>query len=185
MKWVCWILVLCLLCGGCADTEGELNRVLHLRASLQEKGCKFNAVITADYADHTYTFVMSCSTDASGHLSFEVLHPESIAGISGTIGSDGGKLTFDDVALSFSMLADGQITPVSAPWILVKTLLGGYISASTMEGQMLHVTANDSYFEDALQLDIWLDSTNCPVNADIVYRDRRILSLRIENFEFL
>lgn len=185
MKRVCWIVILCLLLAGCSDTEAEINQVLRLRASLQEKGCKFDATVTADYADHIYTFSMACSADSAGNLSFEVLQPESISGISGTIGADGGKLTFDDVALSFSLLADGQVTPVSAPWIFMKTLLGGYLSSAVAEGDTLHVTANDSYYSDALELDIWFDSDMKPIQAEILYHNRRILSVAVENFDFL
>lgn len=179
------MLVLCMLFSGCANGQEELNRVLQLRAGLEEKGCSFVAIITADYVDHIYTFTMSCTVDPEGNLTFEVLQPEAISGIRGTFNSDGGKLVFDDVALSFSMLADGQVTPISAPWILAKTLLSGYLSSSVVEGDLLHITANDSYYDDALLVDIWFDSDDRPVNADILYRDRRILSLVVEDFQIL
>ena len=47
------------------------------------------------------------------------------------------------------------------------------------------MTINDSYEEDALTLDIWLDSQNNPVRAEILYDGRRILTLNIQNFQIL
>lgn len=185
LKRICILLAVCILLSGCAGGQNELNRVLQLRARLQENGCSFVAVITADYADYIYTFSMSCTADSNGNVCFEVIEPETISGIRGEISSDGGKLLFEDVALSFSMLADGQITPVSAPWLLVKTLFSGFLSAAATEGELLHVMANDSYYDDALLLDIWFSSGDHPVKADILYRDRRIMSIKVENFRVL
>ena len=116
-------------------------------------------------------------------MQFTVLQPESIAGITGNISSGEGKLTFDDVALQFPLLADGQITPISGPWILMKTLLGGYLTAVSEEEDLLHLTINDSYEEDALQMEIWLNEENAPVCAEILYDGRRIVTMNVENFQ--
>ena len=47
---------------------------------------------------------------------------------------------------------------------------------------VLHLTIDDSYEEDALQLDIWLDGQNLPVQSDILYDGRRILTVQVSNF---
>ena len=85
-------------------------------------------------------------------------------------------------ALSFPLLADGQVTPVSAPYLLIKTLRGGYVRSVGEDGDFLRVTVDDSYEENALQLDIWLDSENHPIRAEILYDGRRILSMNIADF---
>ena len=41
---------------------------------------------------------------------------------------------------------------------------------------------DDSYDDDALHLDIWLNSENVPVKAEILFRERKILSLDVQNF---
>ena len=115
-------------------------------------------------------------------MTFEVVQPQSIAGITGTITGEGGFLTFDDVALHFDLLADDTVTPVSAPWIFLKTLRGGYLTSAGEEDGLLRVTIDDSYEEDALQLDIWLDEKNAPVRGEILYGGRRILSLSVTDF---
>ncbi len=182
MKKLSVLLVLIVLLGGCSGKQEELERAMTLRAKLLASGCSFDAKVTADYGDKLYEFIMSCQSDTRGNLTFTVIEPESIAGITGVIAQDGGKLTFDDTALAFPLMADDQLTPVSAPWILLKTLRGGYLTSANMEEELLHLTIDDSYKEDALQLDIWLNEGNQPVQADILYDGRRILTVQVNNF---
>ena len=180
------IVLLCVLLTGCAGQNQELDRVMTFRAALLAgSGCSFDASVTADYGDEVYTFSMACLGDGQGNLTFSVTEPETISGITGSISNDGGKLTFDDKALAFALLADGQVTPVSAPWLLVKTLRGGYVTSCTMEEDLLRVSIDDSYQEDALHLDIWFGQGDNPVRAEILWDDRRILSLEVKNFEIL
>lgn len=185
MKKIALVLALLVFLSGCSDTQEELNSVIRLCAQMQEKGCQFTAVITADYEEYLYCFTLACQADSNGAVVFEVLSPESIAGIRGEIAANAGKLTFDDVALAFPLLANDQITPIAAPWVFVKTLLGGYLQSAVREKDMLHLTANDSFLEDALLLDIWLDENMIPIRADILYRERKILSIAVEEFEIL
>lgn len=181
-KAVC-VLALVMLLSGCSGKEEELDRAMQLRTSLLTNGCTFDAEITADYGDELYTFAVSCQGDSQGNLGFTVTNPETIAGITGVIQRGEGKLTFADTALAFPLLADGQLSPVSAPWILLKTLQGGYLTAAGMEDDLLRLTIDDSYDEDALQLDIWLDDANCPVRADVLYDGRRILAMAVSSFQ--
>lgn len=162
-----------------------MQKGIDLREKLMSGRCSFTSRITADFGDHIYTFSMGCSTDAQGNVSFIVLSPESISGISGTLSASSGFLTFDDHALAFPLLADGEVSPVSAPWLLVNTLRGGYLTAAGMEGESVRLTLNDSYEEDALQLDVWLDRDCYPERAEILWQGRRVLSLHIENFTFV
>ncbi len=185
MKRVMVLLVLLLsFFVGCSRSDGDMQRILAFRSQIQNsKGCIFEAEVTADYGDKTYTFAMGCETDAHGNLSFTVRKPDSIADISGTVTTQGGKLTFDDTALAFHLLADGQLSPVSAPWIVMQALRGGYIRSYTMEGELLRLAVDDSYKSDALQLDIWFEKENQPVRADIFADNRRILVVCIKEFE--
>ena len=69
-----------------------------------------------------------------------------------------------------------------APWIFLKTLRSGYLTSACREENRLHITVDDSYAEDALTLDIWLEDGKVPLRADILYAGKRILSLDVENF---
>ena len=186
MKRLAGVVLLVLLLCGCTGGNEQMDQVLALRSKLlQSKGCAFEAIITADYGDQIRQFNLACQADEKGTVSFCVTAPESIAGITGRIDAEGGKLTFDDQMLVFPLLADGQLSPVSSPWVLVKTLRGGYISACGTDGDYLLATIDDSYAEDALQLDIWLNGENIPVRADILWKNRKFLSMEVKSFRFL
>ncbi len=171
---------------GCAGENEEINRVMALRAKLLgSEGCSFAAEITADYGDSIYTFDVHCQGDSQGNLTFQVMEPESISGVTGRITAGVGALTFDDVAVEFPLLADDQVTPVSGPWIFLKTLLGGYLTSCGDEGENLRVTIRDSYEEEAFQMDIWINEEDMPIHAEILYDGRRILTMEIDDFEIM
>lgn len=184
-RWIGLFLCLMLLTG-CSGENSELTRAMQLRQKLTgAKGCEFDCVITADYADVSYTFGLHCQFDERGNLTFQVTEPESIRGITGRIDCDGGKLTFDDHALMFQLMADGYISPVSAPWIVMQTLRGGYIHACGKETEGMRIILHDSYEEDPLQVEVWTDAADNPIYSEILWHGRKILSLRVSNFTCL
>ena len=175
----------CLSLCGCGMKGDAEARGLALREKLLNHGCSFIAEITADFGDKTYTFSAGCTADNDGTVKFIVKEPQSIAGIAGTLTKENGYLTFDDAALAFPLLAEGEVSPVSAPWILMQTLKGGYLSSACMEDSYARLTIHDSYENDALQLDIWLDENDLPCRADILWQGRRVLSVVVKDFTIL
>ena len=161
MKRIVAVLFVLLILTGCSGMDADMDRAMDIRAKILSQSIQFETDITADYGDKTYTFSAQCSADSKGNLTFTVLKPETISGISGSVSASGGKLTFDGKALSFPLLADNQITPVSAPWVLVKTLRSGYLTSCGMDGDLIRLAIDDSYADDALHLDIWLDERTC------------------------
>ncbi len=181
MKIIASLLVLLTL-SGCGGKDAELERAMNLRARLLASAVCFDAEITADYGDEIHTFSVYCEGDSHGNLGFKVTAPETIADITGRIEAGKGKLTYRDTVLVFPLLAEDQLSPVSAPWIFYTALRGGYLTAAGMEEDLLRMTIDDSYEEDALTVDIWLDKTDTPIRAEILYDGRRILTVTIENF---
>ena len=168
------VLAVLLLLTGCSSRNQELDRAMDLRSrALQAPGCTFDAEITADYGDTLYTFSVSCQWENSGNLTFTVTQPESISGITGTITRESGALTFEDVALQFDTLTDGQ------------GLTGGYLTAAGMEDGFVRVSVDDSYAGEALHLDVWLSGQDLPIRGEILYEGRRIVSLSVKNFALL
>lgn len=184
MKIMALLLGLVLLTG-CGSKEEELERAMALRAKLLASSVSFDAEITADYGDTLHTFSVYCEGDSQGNLGFRVTAPETIAEITGRCEAGEGKLTFRDTVLTFPLLAEEQLSPVSAPWIFYTTLRGGYLTAAGMEENLTRLTIDDSYEEDALTVDIWLDETDSPIRAEILYDGRRILTLTIINFQIV
>jgi len=186
LKYCVALVVLILLLTGCSSPLDELETGLELRSRLlQASKCSFDAEIVADYGDKIHKFVMSCQADSQGDLIFTVLEPETISGITGKLTGEGGQLIFEDTALHFELLAEQQLSPISAPWILIKTLRSGYMTSACLEDGSIRLSIDDSYDEDPLRLDIWLDSEKEPERADILYDGKRILSVAVENFEIM
>lgn len=181
------IIVLCalFLLTGCSAGNQQMDRAMNLRAKLLSKAVSFDADITADYGDKTYSFTMHCGVDTQGNLTFQVLKPEVISGITGTVSASGGKLTFDDVALAFELMADGQFSPVSGPYLMMKAMRSGYLTACNQESENLRLSVDDSYGDDALHLDIWLDAGDAPIRGEIMWQGRRLLTIDVRNFTFV
>lgn len=184
MKKILITVLLLLTFTGCASRNSMMDRAMAFRQRLlKASGCSFDVELTADYGDKLYTFGLSCEADTDGTVKFTVTAPQAIAGITGQISATGGKLTFDDQALAFELLAQGQLSPVSAPWILLKTLRSGYLTSCGQDGEYLRLTIDDSYEENALHLDIWLGAGDIPVRGEVLWQGRRILSMDVKNFQ--
>lgn len=185
MKRILTLFVLIFLFAGCGD-QSAVEPGLRLREKiLNGEGCSFLTTITADYGEQVYKFSMQCRSDRNGNLSFTVTAPETIADIQGMISGQGGSFMFDKEVLTFETIADGQVTPVSAPWLFVKTLTSGYIRSCETKKSGIHLIYDDSYNENALQVDVYLSPEGFPVQSDILWAGKRILSLQIEEFQIL
>lgn len=178
--------MICLLLAGCQSRNADMDMLLAFRQSLlAAKGCSFRAVIQADYGENVYHFTVDCQVGETGDLTFRVVEPESIAGIAGVFRAEGGSLTFDDAVLAFPTLADGEVTPVSAPWLLYRTLLSGAIATVGREQDLLRATIYENYGSNPLQLDVWFQEDRLPCQAQILWQGRRVLEIAVENFRIL
>lgn len=179
------IVCVLLLLSGCKGSGDSLDRAVSLRNRvLQGNGCSFSAMITADYGEQIYVFKMDCKTDREGNLTFTVAEPATIAGITGKVSGSGGAITFDDKVLAYQTIADGLVTPVSAPWLLMKTLRSGYLKDAAETQQGFEISVDDSYAEESLQLRI-RTAGDLPAFAEIFWQGRRILTLAVEDFTIL
>lgn len=186
MKRSAFVLLVVFVLTGCTQENRELERALSFRDKLLSgKGCIFSLNLTADYGDELYEFSMDCRGDELGNVEFSVTAPESIAGIAGNLSESGGKLTFDDTALHFDLMAEERLSPVSAPWLLVKTLRSGCITSAGAQEEGTLVSIDDSYDEDALRLDIWLNADNLPIRAEVLHEGMRILTMTVRDFQIL
>ncbi len=184
-RFIVIVLMLVILCG-CTGEEEGLSGALMLRSRLQAQNqFRFIANITADYGDRLHTFSMEFSSSAEGKLTFCVLDPEPIAGITGYIDDTQGALTFDKEVLTFGILTDAHVNPVGAPWLMIKLLRSGYISAYARQKGVYEYTIDDTYQSYPVRLMVTMDDKNLPDFAQIVFDGRRILTIDVEKFEFL
>ncbi len=169
-------------CGG----RNSMDKAVGLRTDLLAgEGCSFQCEITADYGEKIYTFGMDSQADREGNLVFSVTAPVTIAGICGTVTGTEGTLTFDDRVLAFETIADGYLTPVSAPWVLIKTLRSGYLKSCVETENGFCMEIDDTYAESSLQLRIYTDKNAVPTGGEIFWINRRILTLQVDNFTIL
>jgi hypothetical protein len=68
--------------------------------------------------------------------------------------------------------------------LLVKTLKSGYLRSCTETATGFEISADDSYAEVSLQLNIVIKE-NRPSVAEIFWDGRRILTVSVENFRYL
>jgi hypothetical protein len=186
VKRLLLLLLIGVVLSGCASDASGMNDVITLRNSLQNgKGCSLDVSVTTDYGDSLSTFALSCSFDKQQNVDITVIHPETISGIKCRISGDKGKLTFDEKVLAFEMIADGQLTPISAPWLVMKALNSAYINAIAKEKEGMLVRLDDSVNGILYSVDLWLDGNNMPRLAEIVFDGKRIVSMSITNFKIL
>jgi len=87
-RFLLFVLTLVVLTG--CKQKDEWSNVLQIREQLlRSKGCVFDADITADYGQLVYNFTLHCTADQAGAVSFEVLLPHTIAGITGMVSAEG------------------------------------------------------------------------------------------------
>lgn len=186
MRRIVILFVAMIMLSGCSGKGNDLQYAKDLRSKLQSADAlSFEAQITADYGKEIYTFLLKCEAVQQGDIHFEVLEPESISGIAGKISGESGEITFDDKVLAFNTLADGYISPVSSPWVMINSLKSGYITSCGQAEDDYRISLNDSYADDALQLDVWVDSKGDLKQCDIFYKERRCLTIVVKNFTYL
>lgn len=185
MRRILVILITIFMLYGCSQSDGPIDQAMSIRdAIISGNGCQFDIMITADYQDIYYTFAMNCQVDSVGNVAFEVKEPESISGMTGIISADEGKLTFDDQVLVFSTMAEGSITPVSAPWLFINALRCGYMKGCARETNGILININDSYMNQAIQLNIRI-AADVPVFAEIIWQNQRVVTMNVESFRIL
>lgn len=186
MKRLPALLCILLLFTGCARAQSGMDRAIAARESLlNASGCTFEAEVTADYGDKTYTFTMDCEADNAGNVRFFVTQPETIAGIGGRLGGEGGSLTFDGSVLAFPLMADGVLSPVGAPWAMLRALRGGYLTDCAEQSGGCRVTIDDSFSGESLRVEVLTGADDLPLTAEILWEGRRILSVCVRNFALL
>ena len=186
MRRICSVfLFLSILFAGCSENNVLDSGVILRENILKSNGCSFEALVVADYSDVVFEFGMRCRSDSTGKVFFEVISPESISGITGYIDSVNGNLTFDDKILGFSPIADGYLTPVSVPWIMVKGIMGGYLSSCAVTEYHKTLYIDDSYLSETFELLVTLNEENIPIFCEVIWKERRILSMKVDNFTFL
>lgn len=167
----------------CTWQKGADDPGMSLRKNLMNgNGCSFRCKVTADYGDSISAFSMDCVSSQNEDMTFTLLAPETIQGIGGEISHGEGALTFEDKVLIVQLLADGQLTPLCSPWLMVRTLMRGVIRASGSDGEVIY---DDVYSDEPFQMFAEFTEGGVPAQCAFVWQGRRILTVEVESFEIL
>ena len=177
-----WLPLFLVFLVGCTGPDPAMEAALDLRTRcLSEEQVSFTAEIRADYITQIEEFTLECTAGADGGMTFRVLEPEEITDIRGTVQGTEGTVEFDDTVLAFPLMADGRLSPLSGPWVVLKAIRSGCILAAGREGELVHVTIDDSYADNALTVDLWLEVGQVE-EAEIAWEGRRVLSMAFDDF---
>ena len=167
-------LLLCafpILLSACSAKSPAQPPLTFRTALLQAGGCTFTAAITADYG--------SPETGAS----VTVTEPESIAGIQAQVKNTAASVSYDGMQLGLGSLANGNLAPLAAPYVLGQCWAGEYIDSTGTEDGLLRTTYRMGYEEKELVVDTWFSQEPLtPVRAEISFEGRMVLRTDISAF---
>ena len=167
---------------GCAGQDPAMEAALEFRSRcLAAPSVPFSVRIQADYITQVEEFSLECDAGQDGTVSFRVLAPEDISEIKGTVSGTEGTVEFDDTILAFPLMAEGRLSPLSGPWVVMKAIRSGNILSAGREGELLRLTIDDSYAENALTVDLWLEDGRLE-QAEIAWEGRRCLTMTFDGF---
>ena len=167
---------------GCSGTDPAMEAALDLRSRcLASPAVRFRAEIRADYITGFEEFSLDCETSPDGAVAFRVVSPEEIADICGTVRQDEGTVEFDGAVLAYPLMAQGRLSPLSGPWVVMKAVRSGGIIAAGQEGELTRVTIDDSYADNALTVDVWLEEGQV-IQAEVAWEGLRCLVMTFDDF---
>ena len=167
---------------GCSGPDPAMEAALDLRSRcLASPGVRFRAEIRADYITGFEEFTLDCETSPDGAVSFRVASPEEIADICGTVRQDEGTVEFDGAVLAYPLMARERLSPLGGPWVVMKAIRSGCIIAAGQEGELIRITIDDSYAENALTVDVWLRDGQV-IQAEVAWEGLRCLVMTFDDF---
>ena len=182
-RFLALLLLTVLLLSGCAGAGDVLAPAIEFRAALvQAGGCSFTAEVTADDGEAVETFTLDCTVDETGAVHFEVVQPQTLAGITATVSADGGTITYDGMAMDFGLFANGNVIPAAAPALVVCCWRQEYLAAAGTDETGYRATYEKDFDEKRLVVDSWFEN-GIPICAEVCYNNQRILKLTLSDFQ--
>lgn len=173
-----------MLLTGCKGEESLLERGITFRSQLiTAGGCSFRAHITADYGQEVQNFTLDCNADGEGNVSFCVIEPDTIADITGRMEGEEGNVTYDGLQLAFPLLIYDQISPVSAPALVVRCWLKEFILSAGISDQVCRLTYEKKIQDKDLLIDTYFEK-DIPISAELCYNGFRVMNIKITDFSF-
>ena len=139
--------------------------------------------ITADYGESAASFTLDCVFSPETGASVTVTEPESIAGIQAQVKDTAASVSYDGMQLGLGSLANGNLAPLAAPYVLGQCWAGEYIDSTGTEDGLLRTTYRMGYEEKELVVDTWFSQEPlAPVRAELSFEGRMVLRADISAF---
>lgn len=181
---IAMVMVCLFLLSACSGKDSHLNSGIIFRTKLvQQNGCRFQAEITADNGSDVLQFCLNCDADGQGNINFVLTEPETLAGVSGTITENGGKITYDGMSVDFGLLLQDAVAPAAAPALLINSWISGYILWGGEEGEIYQLCCEQELEGHILEVESFFKN-ELPFYAEVCYNGSRILEIRINEFQF-
>ncbi len=146
-------------------------------------GCSFRAQITADYGQEVQHFTLACDADMEGMVSFCVVEPDTIEGITGKMEGEKGTVTYDGLQLAFPLMVYDQISPVAAPALTVACWMKEFILSAGISEDIYRVSYEKKINGKDLLIDTYFEN-DIPISAELCYNGYRIVNINITDFSF-
>jgi hypothetical protein len=95
-----------------------------------------------------------------------VLAPEAAQGITATVQGEEATVAFQDTVLGVEDFSSRRISPLAAPYLLVRAWTQGYLAATGQDGQWQQVTYRLGYGQQQLEIETYF-SDGVPQWAEI------------------
>lgn len=160
-----------------------MQQALQLRTELlQAGGCRYAADVSVNYDDVRFDFSLDCVCGADGAARMTIRAPQTLAGIAAELSAGSARVEFEDTAVAFGLMADGNLAPMQLPQLLVQALCADYIEAAGREGDAVRVTYLHGYDEKELTVDVWLSGALMPDYAEVSYQGQMLAAMTITDF---
>ncbi len=159
-----------------------MQQALDLRTALLAEGCGFTAQVQANLPEGLAEFTLSCACSPEGETLMEVAAPETIAGIQATVSPGAQDAAFPEVALSFGLLADGQVAPLVLPQLLYACWSGGFLREAGRDGELYSALYLYDYGDRELAVEQWFTLEGVPVSADFWFGMEHIATVNLTDF---
>ena len=175
------MMLLLLLCAcGAANTGAQTP--IRLRTALNESGgCSFQLNLTADYGEYIRTFALACQGDVGGKTRLTVMEPELAHGITATVQGEDAQVSYEDTILAVEDFASRRISPMSAPFLLLRAWSEGYIQSTGMDGNLEQVHYLLGYGAQELEIVTWF-ADSLPLRAEVSDGTGVLISCEITDF---
>lgn len=187
MKRTLWIvLFICFFISACSGqtSDSGLQRALDFRTALMASaGCAYEARVLADYGERVYDFNLQCEYIPDREAKLTVISPDIISGISAVISSDGTNVEFDGASLDFGEMANGNVAPMTVPFLLGRAWSSEYIHSVGQDGDYILVSYLMGYGDREIVVETWLADDGTPVRCDISHAGTRCITVSISDFK--